>query len=401
MISLDQARAILLDEAIALPFEKIAIGDGLGRTLAQPVIAARDQPPAAMSAMDGFAVRDGEARIGATLRIIGEAPAGAPFGAAVGAGEAVRIATGAVVPEGAGRIVIQEHVERRADHIRICKTSEASFVRPVGGDFAIGQSLVEAGQSLTPARIGLIAAAGFGEICVARKPRVAILPSGDELREPGGSVDFGSLYNSAAYAVAALIEQWGGIAIRQSPLPDDSDALATELSRRDLSADVVVPLGGASVGDRDRLRPAFEQLGAHILFDRVAVIPGKPCWHARFPDDRKIVGLPGNPASAFVCACLLIKPLVYALTGRDAQTAVRLLPAIAAASIPANGNREAFLRGRVEASADGRLMATFDPRQDSSLQTPLADSGALIRRKPGASAAAPGDVVEALILETL
>ncbi len=228
------------------------------------------------------------------------------------------------------------------------------------------------------------------------RPRIAILPNGDELREPGGQLARGSIVNSAAYAVEALVERWGGEPRRLPILPDDAAACETALSRDSEAADVLVTIGGASVGDRDLFRPAAAKLGARILFDKVAVQPGKPCWHARFPDGRLLLGLPGNPASAFVCAHLFLKPLLFALTARDPERAVGLCTAVLDGELSANGPRETYLRAVARVGGDGRLIARADTRQDSSLLTPLAAANALIRRVARQPAAASGDPIELL-----
>jgi molybdopterin molybdotransferase len=397
LISLDEARALLLadihpDEAETLPIALCG-----GRTLAADIVAVRDQPPDPVSAMDGYAVGSGDARTGAVLDVIGEAPAGAPFGGSVTPGTAVKIATGGVVPPGADRIVVQEIVEREGSRIRIAGVpGAASFVRAAGCDFGAGEILIRAGERLTPARIGLAAAANLGVIEVRRRPRVALLASGDELREPGSALEAGISVNSAAYALAELVAAWDGIPIRHPILPDDRARCREALRAADLGADVLVPLGGASVGDRDVLRPLIHALGARLVFERIAVQPGKPCWHARFGDGRLVLGLPGNPASAFVCAHLLLKPLLHALLGRTDHEQ-RLFAALTR-DLPQGGSREVYWRARVGADAEGRLRVEPDARLDSSLQTPLAAANALVRRPPGAPAAAAGERVETLLI---
>lgn len=399
MMSFEAARAVMLEGAKRLGPEEITLGEAAGRVLAEDIMAMRDQPPTRVSAMDGFAVGEVDAAVGVTLRLIGEAPAGSPFSGTIGRGETVRIATGGVVPDGADRIVIQENVEWDGDAVTIRARSEAGFVRPVGGDWSRGMVVARESEVITPARLGLLAALGLGWVTVARRPRVLILPSGDELREPGETPGPDAIFNSAAFAIAALVEQWGGTAVRHPILPDDRPALDACLAAADLACDVIVPLGGASVGDRDSLRPAFEQLGAAIIVDRVAVIPGKPTWFARFADGRRLVGLPGNPASAFVCAHLFLEPLMRALTGRSA--ALDVIAAVVATAIPPNGEREAFLRATATVVSTGSLSVTIDLRQDSSLQAPLAAANALVRRPPFATGALPGSVVECLLIGRL
>jgi molybdopterin molybdotransferase len=395
LISLAEARALLLSDVRPVETEILPIGECGGRVLAADIAAARDQPPEAVSAMDGYAVGSGDARSGAMLRVIGEAPAGAPFAGTVESGTAVKIATGGVVPRGADRVVVQEIVERDGERIRIVEDpGTATFVRAAACDFALGDRLVRAGDLLTPARLGLAAAANLGRLQVRRRPRVALLASGDELREPGSALGPGAIVNSAAYALAELVAAWGAIPIRHPILPDDRSRCEAALGSADLDADILLPLGGASVGERDVLKPLVLSLGARPVFDRIAVQPGKPCWHARFADGRLVLGLPGNPASAFVCAHLLLKPLLSALL-RLAEPDPALTAALTVA-LPENGGRETFWRARLNADAEGRLRVTPDPRLDSSLQRPLAAANALVRRLAGAAAADVGEMVETL-----
>ena len=400
LLSLDEARALLLADVAPVEAEILPLASCAERTLAADIVAARDQPPDPVSAMDGYAVRNEDAVAGARLRIIGEAPAGAPFGGSVAPGTTVRIATGGVVPQGAGRILIQEIVARDGEDIVIGEApGPASYVRPAGCDFRDKQVLARAGDPLTPARLGLAAAANLDALQVRRQPRVAIFPSGDELREPGSALAPGVIVNSAAFALAALVTAWGGAPIRHEILSDDYDRCVEQVRRAGLDADIILPLGGASVGERDVLRPVLQGFGAQRVFERIAVQPGKPCWHARFADGRLVLGLPGNPASAFVCAHLLLKPLMRALLGRGETD--RLVTAALTRDMPEGADREVYWRARLRADGAGRLEVTPDERQDSSLQTPLASANALIRRLPGAPAAAAGDLAEVLIIGEL
>ncbi|HEY0413192.1 MAG TPA: gephyrin-like molybdotransferase Glp [Allosphingosinicella sp.] len=401
MLTLDEARNRLLQGVAPLGAERVPLGECGGRTLAEDVVAVRSQPPEAVSAMDGYAVSGGDAHAGAVLRLIGEAPAGAPFAGAVTPGTAVRVATGGIVPLGADRVVMQEIAVRDGDRVSIVEApGEARYVRAAGSDFTAGQAILRAGERLTPARLGLAAAANRAELLVHPAPRIAILPSGDELREPGAVLGMGDIVNSAAYAVAELVSAWGGVPLRLPILPDDRDACRARLADAMPEAEVILPLGGASVGERDALRPLFEGLGAEMLFDRVAVQPGKPTWHARLPDGRHVLGLPGNPASAFVCAWLFLKPLIDRLSGRGDE-GLRLIRARSEADLPANGAREQFLRGRVRIGEDAQLLALAEPKQDSYLQLSLARANALIRRPANAPPLAAGGAVEVLAIGEL
>ena len=393
-IALDEACRLLLDGQLTLGEERIELGQAAGRVLADDLVAERNQPPHAMSAMDGYAVRAADVFDGAALAVIGEAPAGAPFDGQIGPGECVRIATGGVVPGGADRIVIQEHVERDGARIAIRDAGGPAYIRPAGMDFAVGDAVLTRGTLLGPAQLGLAAALGLSMLRVARRPRVAILSSGDELIEPGGTPSPGKLFDSASYALSALVERWGGIAIRVPALPDDLDEAVARITGLQNDIDLFVPLGGASVGERDVLRPAFERLGAALYFAGIAVLPGKPSWHARFADGRSVVGLPGNPSSAFVCAHLLLKPLLFALIGRDPTATLHT--AKLSGDLAANGPRESYLRAATHIDGEGQVWARVDPRQDSGLQTPLAAANALVRRLPGAAAAGAGERVDYL-----
>jgi len=397
LLSLDEARALLLADVAPVDAEILPLALCGGRTLAADLVAARDQPADPVSAMDGYAVREEDAVVGARLTLIGEAPAGAPFAGGVAPGTAVRIATGGVVPSGADRIVIQEIVSREGEAVRIVEApGPARYVRTAGCDFRAGQPLACAGDLLTPARLGLAAAANQGTLQVRRPPSVTIFASGDELREPGSALAPGLIVNSAAYALAELVTAWGGFAIRHEILSDDHERCAEQMSGADLDADIILPLGGASVGERDVLRPVLLGFGARMIFERIAVQPGKPCWHARFADGPLVLGLPGNPASAFVCAHLLLKPLMLALLGRAEPD--RLVAAALTQGMPQGADREVYWRARLRAGGAGSLEVTPDERQDSSLQTPLASANALIRRLPGVPAAAAGDLAEVLII---
>jgi molybdopterin molybdotransferase len=396
MITLEAARALLLADVAPLGHEQVALDAAVGRILAEDVIARFDQPAARTSAMDGYAVTEVDAVPGARLALVGDAYAGAPFAGTLAPGQAVRIATGGVVPSGADRVVMQEVIRRDGDAVILDGPIDgATFVRPAGGDFRCGETLLQAGQAVTAARVGLAAAASVAALAVRCRPRVAIFASGDELREPGEALGPGEVANSAAFALAALVEAWGGIADRRTVLPDDADR-ARALIGEGLDADVVVLIGGASVGDRDVLRPVVERLGATIAFDRIAVQPGKPSWHARFPGGPLLLGLPGNPASAFVCAHLLLEPLLAALLARPSRTSPR--PAKLTDTLPANATRETWWRAHLSIDPTGQRLVTPDPRRDSSLQRPLAAANSLLRQ-PAGVALAPGATVEVIELE--
>ncbi|MDO9473716.1 MAG: molybdopterin molybdotransferase MoeA [Caulobacter sp.] len=389
-LSVEDARARILARAAALPSETVPLAKADGRTLAEAVTAVRDQPPFDASAMDGWAVRRADVGEATTLRIVGESAAGRGHAAPLQPGEAVRIFTGAPVPAGADLVVIQEEATREGDQVRLGPAGASNNLRPRGGDFRAGTLLLEAGVRLDPWRLSLAAAAGRAELTVARRPRVAVLATGEELAAPGSAAGPFQIYESGSVGLLAMLSRSGAAPTRLAPTGDDEAAIAAAV--RDIEADVIVTVGGASVGDYDLVKPALATLGLELDVETVNVRPGKPTWFGRLGDGRLVLGLPGNPASAFVCAELFLRPLVLALQG--ATTPHRMTTAPLAAPLPANGPREHWMRARL-----GPGGAAPFPDQDSSLVTVFAAADALLRRLPGADAAAAGDEVDVLRLE--
>jgi molybdopterin molybdotransferase len=394
-LTVEDARARILGDASRLGVETVSLADCLGRTLAEPVIASRAQPPFAASAMDGWAIRRADYAPGAAFRIVGESAAGAAYPFPVGRGEAVRIFTGAPAPAQTDLVIIQEEAIRDGDQVRFhAGENPRGNIRAAGGDFTIGETLLSAGALIDPWRLSLIAAAGCAAVSVARRPRVAILATGDELVSPGQTPRADQIFESGSFSLAALIQSWGGESQRLRAQGDDAEAIARTV--QPASADIIVTIGGASVGDHDLVKPALRTLGLSLVVETVAVRPGKPTWSGRLPDGRRVLGLPGNPASALVCAELFLRPLLAALVGAPTET--RLIPARLHAPLPACGPREHWMRASLSMDPEGRTVATPFADQDSSLVAVFARADALLRRPAGAPSAAAGEVVDVLPL---
>jgi len=347
--------------------------------------------------MDGWAVLIGDQGADGSYRIIGESAAGRGFEAPVGAGEAVRIFTGAPVPQGC-TVVVQEQAERReqAVHISHPPSATRANVRPRGGDFRAGDALLDQGMRLDAWRLALAASAGRGQALVYPRPRVAILTTGEELIQPGfGEPTPSQIFESNTPALASLIAGWGGTPIRLAPARDDEAAIAAIVG--DIQAELIVTVGGASVGDYDLVKPALRRLGLTLEVESIALRPGKPTWFGRLGDGRRVLGLPGNPASGLVSAELFLRPLLNAWQGADA--ALELEPARLACPLPQTGPREHWMRAAQAIDAEGRRIVTPFPDQDSSLVTVFARADALLRRPAGAAPLAEGDLVETLRLD--
>lgn len=365
----------------------LGLKDCDGRILAEAVKARTTLPPADVSAMDGYAVRLSDLSSDNTaLTVIGEAPAGSPFDGKVDAGQAVRIFTGALMPDGTDHVVIQENTSREHDTVIIHPAQkEVRHVRKGGIDFHNGQTVLDAGRRLGPAEIAVAAAANVGRLPVQRRPKVALLACGDELRRPGSDLKPGQIVNSNAYALTALLRRWGAEPMDMGILPDDPDAIIEAIESVS-DADILVPIGGASVGDHDHMRHAFGQAGAEMVFEKIAVKPGKPTWLASL-GQRKVLGLPGNPASAYVCAHLFLRPLL------GSEETDPLLALKAGCDLPPCGPRETYLR----AQRDSKTVTPL-PNQDSSLLTPFLKADVLIRRGPDAPAIKKDDILNCVPL---
>jgi molybdopterin molybdotransferase len=391
LLSVDDARARMLAEIAALPVERVALSQSIGRVLAEEVRAVRDQPPFPASAMDGWAVRAADGP--GALKIVGESAAGHGYEGRVGAGEAVRIFTGAAVPEGCDAIVIQEDATREGEVVRVPPVVAGSHIRPAGGDFKKDQALLEPGVRIDPWRLSLAASGGRAEVQVHRRPRVALLSTGEEIIEAPASPGAFQIYDSGAPALAAMIAGWGAEVSRAKPVRDQLEAVIEAMRAAD--AELIVTVGGASVGDHDLVRAGAEALGMSYRVESVAVRPGKPTFFGVLADGRRLLGLPGNPASAFVCAEMFLHPILSAYQGAAPEPAT--IHAKLAQDLPANGPREHWMRAKLS-YAGGEVAIRPYRDQDSSLVSVFAVSDALLRRAAGAPAVLAGEVVEALPL---
>ncbi len=392
MLSVAEALRRVLADARALPTEMAPLHQARGRTLAADLVALRTQPPVAMSAMDGYALRVGDlADLATPLRLVGESAAGARYAASLGPGEIVRIFTGAPVPDGADTILIQECARTEGDRVFATEMPRLGrHIRGAGLDFSKGEVLLKAGRRLAASELALAAAMNHPMLPVTRKPVVAIIATGDELARPGEPVGPDQIVASNSYAIAALTEAAGGIPLDLGIVRDDFPALEAAIAAaRDGKADVLVTLGGASVGDHDLVKTALAKEGMELGFWRIAMRPGKPLIHGRL-GSMAILGLPGNPVSSIVCGALFLMPLIRALLGDPEAGRDRSEPAILGAPIKANDKRQDYPRASLEPRADGTPVATPHAEQDSSMLRVLAQSSCLVIREPFAPAAEAG-----------
>ncbi|MER2269424.1 molybdopterin molybdotransferase MoeA [Methylobacterium oxalidis] len=373
--------------------ERVGIAAASGRTLAAPVAALRTQPPFPASAMDGYAVRAADlATVPARLRRVGTSAAGHGYAGRVGPGEAVRIFTGAPVPDGADAILIQEDADAEGDAVTAREgVAPGRFVRAAGLDFREGETLLLPGDTLDARRLALAAAAGHAEVAVWRRPRVAILATGDELVSPGATARWDQIVASNALALAALARSAGAEPIDLGIAGDSLPALEDAIRRaREAGADLFVTLGGASVGDHDLVQSALAREGLELGFWRVALRPGKPLMHGRL-GEMLVIGLPGNPVSAIVCGMLFVVPAIRALLGDPRAGADRAEPAILGRDLAANDGRADYMRARLDTVPDQLPVAHPEQRQDSSMLSVLGQAEALLVRPPHAPAARSGD----------
>jgi molybdopterin molybdotransferase len=386
----DALSAILVGAA-ALPEEMVVLDAAHRRVLADDLKALRTQPPQAMSAMDGYAARSADTSIvPARLTVIGEVAAGRPFDQPLRPGEAVRIFTGGVVPDGADAVVIQEDTARDGNIVIVNERATAGKnIRPAGIDFRQGDVLLRAGSRLTDRDLSLAAGMNHPHLSVRRRAKVAVLATGDELVMPGTTPGPGQIVYSNGFALRALARAEGAETIDLGIAADTVAATTDGIRRaRDCGADILITTGGASVGDHDLVKQSLEAEGVTMAFWKIAMRPGKPMMHGRLGAMR-VIGLPGNPVSSYVCGFLFLVPLIRALSGRS-HIHHRSEPAQLGRDLAANDIREDYLRARLEARADGTLIATPVNHQDSSLLANLSFAQALVIRPPLAPAATAG-----------
>jgi molybdopterin molybdotransferase len=394
LLPVEEARSRILSNVKPLPPENIQLAQALGRVLAKPLSAKRDQPPFNASAMDGYAVRSED--VAAERRIIGISAAGHAFKGNLKPGEAVRIFTGALVPATADTVVIQENTQANDKIVTMLSPARAQQnIRPRGLDFKKGETLLPASIRLNARDIGLAAAMNCRILSVRKKPVVAVIATGDELVLPGAKPRADQIVSSNSNALAAMARSLGADVINCGIVPDNLKATERAILKM-AKADVIVTTGGASVGDHDFIQQALKNTGVKIDFWKIAMRPGKPFMYGR-KGKQHILGLPGNPVSALVCARLFLRPLLDCLQGLPIEKAATM--ARLGAAMNANDSRQDYIRAKLEIAPDGSRTATPFNKQDSSMQRTFRDAHCLIIRAPNAPAASPGDLASILTLD--
>jgi molybdopterin molybdotransferase len=394
MLSVEEALARITAAFRPLPAETVGLADALGRVLAEDVTARVTQPPKDVSAMDGYAVRAGDvAAVPVELTVVGEAPAGGAFDGVLGPGQAVRIFTGGPLPEGADAVVIQEDTARDGDRVTVKESvPEGRYVRPAGLDFRAGQVGVAAGRLLSARDVGLAAAMNRPWLKVRRRPRIALLATGDEVVLPGEPLGPNQIVSSNGFSLAAFVAACGAQPINLGIAPDDRAALSAIVEAAQ-GADLLVTTGGVSVGEHDLIRDALGDRGLDLDFWRIAMRPGKPLLFGRVGES-PILGLPGNPVSSLVCATLYLRPAIEVMLGRGGDAPAPPATAVLGSDLGANDRRQDYLRARLTWDDQGRRLAMPFERQDSSMLATLAHADCLIVRPPNAAPARAGDTVE-------
>lgn len=394
MISVDQALDLIFQHRPSRVSIDRTIENSLGCYLAESIYARVSQPPANVSAMDGYAVKLSDILEGQSpLKLIGESAAGLPFQGSLGSYEAIRVFTGAIIPDGADHVIIQEDVKISGEELTLTEVnSQQSHIREMGLDFKQGEMIVEANKLLGAYELSIIAAANYDTISVYNPYQVAVLTAGDELKPPGSSLLPGQIINSNTTGLCALIKKWGASPFDLGISEDSVEAIISSISNAPEQVDLFVAIGGASVGDYDYMRKAFSDSGFEFVFEKVAVKPGKPTWFAK-RGRQVVLGLPGNPASALVCANLFLQPL---LCGANA---IQKSTARVDQSLPVNGARETYMRATAYINDEATIAVTPINKQDSSLINPFLTSNCLIRRAPHSNAVSKGQLVEIVMLD--
>jgi molybdopterin molybdotransferase len=399
MISVAEARERILAGLRPTAAEIVHLAEAWGRVTAAPVIARLTQPPYDVSAIDGYALRAAEAQLGASLRVAGSAPAGHPWRGTLGPGEALRIFTGSVMPEGVDAVLLQEDASADDDTVTVNEAPvKGRHIRRKGQDFSSGDALIQAGKRLNARDIGLAASANQPWLSVHRRPQVALLATGDEIALPGEPIPPGGIVSSNAHGLAALVRACGGEPVVLPIVPDDRATIATAAAAA-AGMDMLVTTGGASVGDHDLVRAALGESGLELDFWKIAMRPGKPLMHGRL-GGVPMLGLPGNPVSALVCGVLFLRPAIESLCGLPGEPP-RVETAQLGAPLPENDRRADHLRARLETRADGTLIATAFSQQDSAMLRLLTNADALILREPHAPALEAGAPVPVIRLDPL
>jgi molybdopterin molybdotransferase len=396
MLAVEAALERILRGLAPLPPEWVHLGAAHGRVLATDLVASRDQPPHAVSAMDGYAVRAADLAGGhATLRLIGAAPAGGAFEAAMGPGETVRIFTGGLLPPGADAVALQENARADGELVRLeGRVEPGAYVRPAGLDFRRGELCLAAGERLSARNLGLAAALNHAWLPVRRRPRVALLATGDELVMPGQPLASDQIVSSNTVALAAMVAAWGGEPCDLGIVADRPEELAA-IAPQFKGADLVVTAGGASVGERDLVRSVLAEHGFELDFWQIAMRPGKPLMFGRI-QGVPMLGLPGNPVSAGVCAILFVRAAIRALLGMDPS--LQEIPAVLGEPLGPNDRRQDYLRAHAAWREDGRIEVRPAAKQDSSMLAVFARATCLIKRPPFAPALPAGATVPVVLL---
>lgn len=399
MISVEEARERILASLQPTPAEIVALADAWGRVAAAPVVARLTQPPVDVSAMDGYALRAVDGTLGASLHVVGSAPAGHPFNGSVGPGQAVRIFTGSVVPQGADAILLQEDATSTGAAVKVNEAVVAKrHIRRAGQDFAAGDEVVPENRRLTARDIGLAAAANHPWLTVHRRPRVAILATGDEIAMPGEPIPAGGIVSSNSHALAALVRAAGGEPVVLPVAKDTREAVAA-VADAVHGMDMLVTTGGASVGDHDLVIESLKTRGLELDFWQIAMRPGKPLLFGRL-GPVPVLGLPGNPVSALVCSILFLLPALSRLAGLPAAPPPTVR-ALTGTELRANDHRADHLRATVSTDSQGRIVVTPFPVQDSAMLRRLAHADAVILRAPHAPAIPEGTEVSIIRLDSL